>query len=616
MSSLYGIINVDGKSVEKKEADDLRKTLNKVKFDREGCLQEENLCMGILYRGLRKDREEEIPKIDEEGGRAIVADVRLDNREELGRELDISPENLPDYSDSSIILEAYKKWGEMMPEHLLGDFAFVLYDKNKETVFCARDHFGVRPLYYHFSEGAFLFSSLLDSVLTACPKELTPNDTFITRSFIFHPYDLSETLANEVFRLPPGHALTISKKVLSKRRYWEPEKVKPLHLKSEEEYAAALRNIYEKAVKRRIQTDYPIGTHLSYGLDCASVTILAAREAKKNNNEVVSFSLNFHEEAQEESRFEDREAIRRICKQEGIRYDFTSPTKEAIFKALEKSSLSWEGVFQYRELLNLDTVRKNQCRVLLTGIGGDEISSYNFPGVLAELLLKGKIVTFFKEALKVPGTRYHLSIDLKAFLPDFLYSPLATSNFTKNSEKLIHQRWRKSLIKETRCKDRIWPSTKRGMLSKMNHGFMQCRVETLAEWGEEYGVDFCHPSLDKEVIEFMLSVPPEMLFRNGWKRYLFRKAMEGILPPENQWKRDKQEPGLIASNKMIKKILLSETGFFINKVKSAGLYKRYFDAKEVDRIISEFEKQAPNIQMIKRLFPYAVIFEKYFGAKK
>ena len=79
-------------------------------------------------------------------GLVITADARIDNRKELSKKLDI--ENIEEISDSYFILKSYEKWGEKCPEYLLGDFAFVIWDENKRTLFCARDHMGIKPFYY------------------------------------------------------------------------------------------------------------------------------------------------------------------------------------------------------------------------------------------------------------------------------------------------------------------------------------------------------------------------------------------------------------------------------------------------------------------------------------
>ncbi len=100
---------------------------------------------------------EKLPFHDEKAGLIITADARIDNRKELSEELDI--ENIEEVSDSYFILKSYEKWGEKCPEHLLGDFAFAIWDEKEEKLFCARDHMGIKPFYYYLNDDIFVFGT-------------------------------------------------------------------------------------------------------------------------------------------------------------------------------------------------------------------------------------------------------------------------------------------------------------------------------------------------------------------------------------------------------------------------------------------------------------------------
>ena len=103
--------------------------------------------------------KEQLPYANNEAGLVITTDARIDNRNELASRLDISINPYEDLSDSHLILAAYQKWGEACVDYLLGDFSFVIWDSKKQQIFCARDHLGVKPFYYHLSERLFVFAS-------------------------------------------------------------------------------------------------------------------------------------------------------------------------------------------------------------------------------------------------------------------------------------------------------------------------------------------------------------------------------------------------------------------------------------------------------------------------
>ena len=116
---------------------------------------------------------EKLPLVNQRGDLVITADARIDNREELIAALSLAECRFEKITDSHLILAAYEKWGETCPEHLLGDFAFAIWDKRNQMLFCARDHFGVRPFYYHHCpRRMFAFASEIKALL--CLSEV-PN---------------------------------------------------------------------------------------------------------------------------------------------------------------------------------------------------------------------------------------------------------------------------------------------------------------------------------------------------------------------------------------------------------------------------------------------------------
>ena len=125
-------------------------------------------CVGLGHRMLWTTPEsliEKLPLENQRGDLVITADARIDNRDELIAALQINNRPSDKVVDSELILAAYEKWGEDCPEHLLGDFAFAIWDERRELLFCARDHFGVKPFYYYFANNTFAFGSEIKALL-------------------------------------------------------------------------------------------------------------------------------------------------------------------------------------------------------------------------------------------------------------------------------------------------------------------------------------------------------------------------------------------------------------------------------------------------------------------
>ncbi|NES85389.1 MAG: asparagine synthetase B, partial [Moorea sp. SIO2B7] len=119
--------------------------------------------VGLGHRMLWTTPEsllEKLPLVNHSKNLVITADARIDNREELIVALELNDRPAEKITDSQLILAAYEKWGEQCPEKLLGDFAFAIWDKHKQILFCARDHVGVKPFYYYHQSGqGFIFAS-------------------------------------------------------------------------------------------------------------------------------------------------------------------------------------------------------------------------------------------------------------------------------------------------------------------------------------------------------------------------------------------------------------------------------------------------------------------------
>src|SRR6185436_15508308 len=140
---------------------------------------------------------------------AISANARIDDRED------------PTLSDAVVILNAYKKWGDDCVKHLIGDFAFAIWDDREQRFFCARDHFGVKPFYFTHIDNKFAFSSSLNELRLNPRVSNTLNEIAVGDYLLFGVnQDLSTTIFKDIQRLPPGHTLTVANGSITTKRYW------------------------------------------------------------------------------------------------------------------------------------------------------------------------------------------------------------------------------------------------------------------------------------------------------------------------------------------------------------------------------------------------------------
>ena len=234
--------------------------------------------IGLGHRMLwttPESRQEKLPLVKESGDLAITADARIDNRDEVLSQVGLSGFPRDGINDSALILGAYQKWGERCVEHLLGDFAFAIWDKRRQVLFCARDHFGVKPFIYYSCGSLFAFASEIKALLCLpyVPRQLDEMSVgeYLTSTFD----DTARTFYKDIHRLPPAHSVTVSKEGTRLREYWSLDPSREIRLAGDQEYAEAFRERFTEAVRCRLRSAFPVGSLLSGGLDSSAVTCVA-----------------------------------------------------------------------------------------------------------------------------------------------------------------------------------------------------------------------------------------------------------------------------------------------------------------------------------------------------
>ena len=222
----------------------------------------------------------------------VTADARLDGRADLVRAL--AAAGRPDISkddDAQLILHAYHAWGERCVEHLIGDFAFALWDARAQRLFCARDQFGVKPFYYAEAGGALIFSNTLDCVRLhpAVGNELNELSIADFLVFGFHQ-DPTATSFTQVWRLPPAHILSGTAGARSVRRYWVLPADGRIRFRQSRDYIEHFKGLFREAVADRIQGSGS-SIWLSGGVDSAAIAVAASQVVRSRG---VPFDLTAH----------------------------------------------------------------------------------------------------------------------------------------------------------------------------------------------------------------------------------------------------------------------------------------------------------------------------------
>ncbi|HET6639739.1 MAG TPA: asparagine synthase-related protein, partial [Gemmatimonadota bacterium] len=283
MSGIFGCWRLDGTPVEAAAMDAMSRRLEHRGPHGSTVWSSGPVALGHRMLRTTPEAERETQPLPAPGGEIVlVADLRLDNREELFAALDRSlrptrpPNEIP--ADADLVLASYRAWGERCVERWIGDFAVAIWDGPNRRLLCARDPFGVKPLYYHYRDGRlFAFASEVEA-LFALPEVPDEIDDFEVARHLQVPLggDASTTYYAHVRRVLPAHALTVSEKGLGFRRHWSVDPTRELELADDREYAEALRESFVEAVRCRLRSSTPVACMLSGGMDSASIACVAA----------------------------------------------------------------------------------------------------------------------------------------------------------------------------------------------------------------------------------------------------------------------------------------------------------------------------------------------------
>jgi len=462
----------------------------------------------------------------------IVADARLDCRTELIAELQRAKPELPsNAADCELILQAYATWGTACIDRLRGDFSFALWDAGRKQLFCARDHFGIKPFYYAQMGELFVFSNTLNCIRIHPRVSSELNDTAIGDFLLFGVnYDNRTTSFRDIQRLPPAHSLTVLPEEIKIQRHWTPPTDGRIRYAKPEEYVENFRSLLESAVTDRLRTD-DVGILLSGGLDSSSVAAVAEEVSRKSSDapKIRAYTHVY------ESLIPDREGeyAREVAGFLGIPVMFMAMDGAKLLEPCEHPELSWPEPVDNPFLAVISDAYRNisaDCHVLFSGEGCDNLMEFQMWPYAEDLRQRGewrRLLTDVASYLWVRpfpwrGIRSRAMRLAKKDPDQPLYPDWLAPEFSRRAN--LAERW-----KEQNDLPRTWSAHP---IHPKGHGSL-----TLPLWtnmfeledpgGTGWPVETRYPFLDLRIVNFLLAIPPFPWFFN---KKLLRDAMMGRLP--------------------------------------------------------------------------------------
>ena len=337
---------------------------------------------GVVHLQLQVTPEslrETQPQVHPGSGVVLVADVRLDGREDLAHRLGLGREAVASstqgLTDPDLLMQAYLKWGGEAPEHLDGDYAFAVWDPRDRTLFAARDPFGTRTLYYHHVPGklaAFASEAKALLALPEIPDRI--NEVRLAQYLSASQRDLDRSIFESIRVLPAAHALRVSSSEMRTWQYYELQAAAGLGDLQGQNGVEAFRERFETAVRDRVRSAFPVGSQLSGGLDSSAITVIARDAvAEQGLGPLHTFTLTFDETPSTD----ERDYAQAILAQGGFEPHFVSADDLSplgnlgeVYATLDDGLV---GGTQHQGWAMLLAARDVGVRVVLDGFDGDSV---------------------------------------------------------------------------------------------------------------------------------------------------------------------------------------------------------------------------------------------------
>ncbi|MFE7060537.1 asparagine synthase-related protein [Sutcliffiella sp. NPDC057660] len=555
MSAIAGIHSIKSNKIPVDHCVDLMEGLSHFPADDVQSWHIENVFFGCYSQWITPESVgEQNPLNHSEMKLVITADAIIDNRIELFERLQIPQYKRNKMTDNELILEAYKKWREDSPKYLVGDFAFIIWDKERNQIFGARDFSGTRTLYYFLNSDYFAFCTTLKPLLTLPYITRILNESWLAEYLaipgMYETVEANTTVYQGIMQLPPSHSLIVKNGQIKLVRFNKFDVQEKIIFKTNEDYEEAFKEIFQTAVNSRVRTTRNVGAQLSGGLDSGSVVGYAARELRKQGRKLHTYSYI------PPSDFKQWTPKHRIADESPYiqsTVQFIGNIEDNYLAFINKSPYTeidtWLETYEmpYKFFHNSFWVRgiyekasQDGVGALLNGARGNWSVSWGPYLDYQTLLLKQrKYLLFYKELnaysknIGVKKSRIFSKILNKAYptmfskhnlsykIPSLINQDFA--NRTGVIEKLIsngieHDEYNTPNAYEARkkCFEQVtfWNS----------NGTVNTKLSLRYKlWNRD-------PTNDLRVIKFCLSIPEGQFVQDGFDRSLIRRATKGILP--------------------------------------------------------------------------------------
>ncbi len=501
------------------------------------------------------------PMVTTDGTHVIVFNGEIYNFAELRAELVARGRQfVTDHSDTEVLLQGFREWGADLPRRLNGMWAFVIYDRETQKLFASRDRFGKKPFFYTIQNGAFVFASELSAVQLHPAVRSGVSKRALKKYFGYGYIPAPHSILENVFKLPGGHSAWLDCETLALRveKYWdfvlEPLTGGEIPSDPEQVWGEELRGLLDTAVKRRLVADVPVGIFLSGGVDSSAVTAFAARHVPEGR--LQTFSIGFEEASFDESAYACRVAD--LFKTDHHLETLSIAKAHSLLPTIAAKLDEPMGDSSLLPCYLLSEFTRRHVKVALGGDAGDELFAGYDPFIA---LRKAELYSKF-----VPRPMHQAIRLLAARLPvshrnmSFDFKLKRTLRGLGHASKLWLPVWMSSLDVDELTELFHEPADLEDIFSEAIAAWEGCAQpdvidRTLQFYTQLYlqddilvkvdratmmhGLEARAPFLDIDFVNFVRRIPSAWKYRHGQTKYLLKKALEPVLPPDVLYRKKK-----------------------------------------------------------------------------
>lgn len=493
------------------------------------------------------------PYLNNDKNICLIFNGEVYNYIEIREELKVKGYKFHTETDTEVIMNSYIEWGEECLGHFNGMWGIALYDMRKNSLFCSRDRFGVKPFYYYKDEQQFVFASELKSIIEyfksdpLFKKEINKENVYdyLIYNFVDHT---ENTFIKNIKHLPPSHYIKIHEKDFSIKKYFSIEVNTELGVYDDKKFEQIKKNFNElifDSVKLRLRSDVAVGTCLSGGLDSSTVVSIINKFLSGDNNfdkAQIGDRQKTFSAVYDDASIDERNFIEEIVRHTNCESHYVFPDKSDFTKDIDNFIFQLDEPFgstsPYAQWNVMRLARENNVTVLLDGQGADEShGGYEvyFGFLYSNLIKHGKYFQLASELMK--NFKKGLEISKRGLI---YYKNSKNKNLKSSSSEFYNI----DFLKKFANKNILNLRTKNNLNERLYEDLSQYILPSLLRFEDrnamKFSIESRTPFLDYRIIKLLFETEAVYKIHNGWSKWILRNSMCDFIPDKVVWRRDKK----------------------------------------------------------------------------